>query len=337
MSFSILSPGLLTTVQDTGRWGYQKEGIIVSGAMDLRALRIANLLVGNPENSAAVEISHIGPTIKFTADHLISITGADLSPTINKVPVKLWRPIFVRKDSILAFGAPRSGSFAYLAVAGSFDVPAVMGSSATYLKAGFGGFEGKSLQAGDLLPCKGPAEGTVYNFKESSGSQQHSFFVQARWFSDPSLYLSPEATPAIRFIKGPEWELFSQSSQNYFLEEEFKLSPQSDRMGFRLTGPLLSLATAAELLSSAVTFGTVQVPASGNPIILMADRQTTGGYPRIAQVITTDLSKLAQLPTGKTIRFKEIPLQQAQHLLIAQERQLHSLKRALRFKLSSAV
>ncbi|MDX5481029.1 MAG: biotin-dependent carboxyltransferase family protein, partial [Hymenobacteraceae bacterium] len=166
MSLEILSPGLLTTVQDLGRHGFQKDGIIVSGAMDAFALRFANLLVGNPDKAAGIEITLMGPQIRFTADHLISITGADLSPTVDGSPLKMWRPVRVAKGSTLSFGKPVRGCRAYLAVAGSFELPPVLGSLSTYLRAGLGGMAGRALQAGDVIPCQHPPEASGLIFPE---------------------------------------------------------------------------------------------------------------------------------------------------------------------------
>ncbi|WP_242917701.1 biotin-dependent carboxyltransferase family protein [Pontibacter liquoris] len=334
MSLSIESPGLLTTIQDAGRLGYQKDGMVVSGAMDAYALRLANMLVGNPESAAALEITLLGPTIRFNTDLLISLTGADLSPTINNEPVKMWRPVFVAAGSILAFGAPRAGCRSYLAVAGGFAIPSVMGSHATFLRAGIGGWQGRALQSGDLLPVKGiPAEITsfveILRADAAAGGWQ-----QADWSAIPDFYLNGVPENVIRVVKGPEYDLFAGSSTEDFWQSDYKVSSHSDRMGYRLNGPTLALATPAELLSGAVTFGTIQVPPDGNPIVLLADHQTTGGYPRIAQVVTADFPKLAQVPPGRDIRFEEISLEEAHLLYIQREKAIESLRSALHLKLT---
>ena len=331
MSLEILSPGLLSTVQDLGRRGYQKEGIIVSGAMDAFALRTANLLVGNLDKAAGIEITLMGPQIRFTADHLISITGADLSPTVDGKPLKMWRPVRVPKGSTLSFGKPVRGCRAYLAVAGSFELPPVLGSLSTYLRAGLGGMAGRALQAGDVIPCQHPPEASGLIFPELGKSADT--FKAATWSPDPALYAPQDEDPAvIRVIKGPEYELFSAKSREYLWGEKFQVTPQSDRMGYRLQGVKLRLAEEKELLSSAVSFGTVQVPAEGHPIVLMADHQTTGGYPRIAQVISADFSSMAQLVPGKKIRFREVTLEEAHQLYFEQEQKIEQIKRAIELK-----
>jgi len=332
MCLNIISPGLLTTIQDLGRHGYQKDGIIVSGAMDTFALRAANLLVGNQETEAGIEVTLKGPKVFFSQRQLIAITGADLSPTINGLPVKGWRPLYVDEGSILEFGAAVSGCRAYIAVAGGFDLPKVMGSQSTYLRAGIGGLEGRALQLGDTLPCRGIPDKMEAFLRHLTGPPHESPWVQTNWSVDSSLYVRHEEPQQLRVIKGPEYLLFSEQSQQDFWRMAYQVTAQSDRMGYRLLGTRLSLATEAEMISSAVTFGTVQVPPEGSPIVLMADHQTTGGYPRIAQVISADFSKLAQLVPRNKIQFREVTLEEAQSLYIRQEKNLEKLRGALYFK-----
>ena len=334
MSLEILKPGMLTTVQDTGRRGFQKDGILVSGAMDTIALRIGNLLAGNPENTAALEITLSGPKIQFTQEHLIAITGADLSATINGEQLKLWRPVLVTKGSILEFGAPRVGCRTYLAVAGGLSVPNVLGSSATYLQAGFGGYKGRALQAGDMVQVN-PGNTLLTAYAKTLAAKSIAGApVHAPWSIAPQLYPGYTNAPVIRTLRGPEYDLFTDESKVYFWENEFLISTQSDRMGYRLQGSSLVLKEPVELLSSAVTSGTVQVPSEGNPIILMADHQTTGGYPRLAQVISADLPILAQLAPGKKLRFTEVSLEQAQRLYIHQEQLIEKIQQTLHLKIS---
>jgi antagonist of KipI len=332
MSLKILSPGLLTTIQDTGRIGYRKDGLILSGAMDSRALRIANLLVGNPENTAALEITYSGPKILFEADCLVALTGAMLSPFVNGEPVKMWRPVFIRRGSVLEYGKPVLGSRTYLAVSGSFAIPKILGSYATYLRAGIGGLHGKALQAGDLIPGNHPPPAVATLVKALAQKAGANGFGETTWSLSPYFYPALNPNPVIRAIIGPEYEWFEPDAQQAFWKESFRVTAQSDRMGYRLQGPDLFRLNNKELLSTAVTFGTVQVPAPGNPIVLMADHQTTGGYPRLAQVITADSSELAQVLPGAAIRFKEVTLPEAQLLLLNQERKIEQLKQILRLK-----
>lgn len=336
MGLKIISSGLLSTVQDLGRYGFQKEGVVASGAMDAYALRVANLLVGNDEGAAGIEATFLGPRIRFEADQLIAITGGDLSPAIDGEPVKMWRPIRVSKGCQLDFGAPGRGCRAYLAVSGSFELPPVIGSLSTYLRAEFGGLKGRALKAGDCLPCPGPTDRGLRLMQHlaATGPQPGSGWVQTPWTTAPGFYSQLGETLTIRAIKGPEYDLFWEKSHLDFWHETYIVTSDSDRMGYRLQGPALHLRKAQEIISSAVTFGTIQVPADGYPIALLADHQTTGGYPRLAQAITADFSKLAQAPLGKKIRFQEVSLEEAQYLYIRQEQDLDQIKRALALKIS---
>lgn len=336
MGLSILRPGLLTTVQDLGRHGYQKEGILVSGALDATALRVANLLVGNAEDAAGLEITLLGPRIRFDADHLIALTGAHLSATLDGQPVGRNRPVRVRAGAELAFGAPVAGSRAYLAVAGGFALAPVLGSRATYLRAGLGGLHGRALRAGDYLPGAGPTATGRQLLHLLAHNQPPAAWAPARWTPGPALCPTPRPNPVIRALRGPEYGQFAADSQRDFWQQPFTVTTEADRMGYRLQGPPLHRPDGPELLSSAVTFGTVQVPAGGQAIALLADCQTTGGYPRIAQVITADFPALAQVRPGEALRFQEVSLADAQALYLAQERRLHALNRAIHFKLATA-
>ncbi|HSJ36817.1 MAG TPA: biotin-dependent carboxyltransferase family protein [Planococcus sp. (in: firmicutes)] len=314
---TIRKGGMQTTVQDLGRSGFQKYGVVAAGAMDPYALRMANLLVGNEENAATLEMALTGPEVRFEEDALISICGADLSPQIAGKTVGLWRPLGVQKGQILTFGTPRRGSRAYLAVAGGISVPEVMGSRSTYLRAALGGFDGRALKSGDHLVVGAATKGTNLVGEGQS------------WFM-PSPYYSSK--PEIRVTAGRQFNSFSEESQERFFSEPFTVSSQSDRMGYRLDGPHLALAEKQEMLSEAVAFGSIQVPPDGNPIILMADRQTAGGYPKIAEAITVDLPLISQLKPGDRLRFTLVSVEEAQRLLRLQERTINCLKNAIRLK-----
>jgi antagonist of KipI len=317
MGLKVLKAGLLSTIQDTGRFGYRKDGIIVSGAMDTLALRTGNLLIGNSEHEAGIECTVMGPKILFESDRLIALTGADFSPKIDDKPVKMWRPLFVAKGSILNFGASVSGCRSYLTVSGGFDIPEVLGSRSTYLRAEFGGWKGRALQTGDHIPFRKKYRETLRNFN---------------WSLNPAKVYPDLNDGMIRVIKGPEYNLFTESSKQAFLEQEFLLTNESDRMGYRLQGAVLALELPQEMISSAVTFGTIQVTSKGDSIVLMADHQTTGGYPRIAQVITADFSRLAQMQSGQKIRFGLVTLDLAHAALQHREQQIKQLQQALTFK-----
>ena len=325
MSLRIRRPGLLTTVQDLGRFGYQQDGIIVSGAMDATALRVGNLLVGNEENAAGLEITLLGPRIRFEADHLIALTGAHLSPTLNGQPVGRNRAVWVAAGTELAFGPAVAGCRAYLSVAGGVTVPPVLGSRSTYLRAGFGGHEGRALRVGDGLPVGTPtAVGTrLVQLLARPGAA----WAAAGFTPGPTLSPRPRHRPVLRAVRGPEYAQFSVESQRAFWKEPFTITSEADRMGYRLQGPALARPNATELLSSAVTFGTVQVPAGGQPIVLLADHQTTGGYPRLAQVISVDWPALAQAAPGQQLRFREVSVAEAQVLYGAREVAVAALRR----------
>ncbi|WP_222536324.1 biotin-dependent carboxyltransferase family protein [Pedobacter polysacchareus] len=316
MGIKVIKAGMLTTIQDLGRIGYRKDGVIESGAMDKDALLMGNLLLGNEETEAGLECTLSGPTLLFENEALIAITGADLSAEIDGAAVEMWRPILVAKGAVLSFGEALAGCRAYLTVQGGFDIPQVLGSYSTYLRAGFGGFEGRALKKGDQIAFKQdiPVLPERLNWSLSRGMYAS---------------LNPEV---IRVIKGPEFDLFQEKSIADLFIKAFTISNAADRMGYQLEGPLLQLKTNKEMLSSAVAFGTVQVTAEGSPVVLMADHQTTGGYPRILQVLSVDLGKLAQLRSGQVIQFEMLTLKQAQKLLTARTEEINQLKQSLTFK-----
>ena len=331
MSISILKSGLLTTVQDWGRFGHQHTGVVVSGALDAVALRTANLLVGNPQDLAGLELTLRGPALRFEADALLALTGADLAPTIDNQPVPLGRPVAIRAGAVLAFGAPKASGRAWLALAGGVAVPPVLGSRATYLRAALGGLAGRALQAGDVLPVgEWPATAQA-SFQKLMLAGAASWRA-AGWQAATVPLARPGLPLVVRALPGPEYAQFAPESQRAFWEETFTVTTEADRMGARLSGPVLARHAATELLSSAVTFGTVQVPPGGQPIVLLADCQTTGGYPRLAQVISADLGRLAQALPGTRLRFVPVGLAEAQALYLAQEQQLRALARAVYLK-----
>ena len=321
--------GLQTTVQDLGRRGVLQYGVIASGVMDPYSYRAANILVGNRGDEAALEITLIGPCITFLSDCLIAITGADLSPSINDVPVGIWRPVYVKKGSRLAFGKNVSGCRAYLAVSGGIDVPEVMGSCSTYLRASIGGFKGRGLQKGDIIPI-----GRETRFKKPDARlMKDSSFAQASWRVSGNHIPVYSSEPIVRVTEGRQADWFNSSSLQAFYNQHFEVTANSDRMGYRLNGPHLKLDNPAEMLSEAVSFGSVQVPPDGQPIVLMADRQTVGGYPKIAQIATVDLPRVGQLKPGDTVRFRQVPLEEAQSALIEERNLLKCLEKSVLLKL----
>ncbi|WML43956.1 biotin-dependent carboxyltransferase family protein [Neobacillus sp. PS3-40] len=335
MSIKVIRPGMLSTVQDLGRYGMQKYGVIVSGAMDSFALRVANILVGNTEGEAALEITMIGSKLEFRENLLIAICGGNLSPTIDGHIIPQWRPVLVKKGCILSFGAVKSGCRVYLAISGGFDIPKIMDSQSTYLRAGIGGFHGRSLKEGDVLLVKAPSDLAVRRISclfDRAGTNE---VAASEWSVSQKIFPAYTLNPIIRAVRGGQFNWFTIESRKQFFEEEFLVTPQSDRMGYRLCGQQLQLSEPRELISEAVTAGTVQVPSGGNPIVLLADRQTIGGYPKIAQVATVDLPILAQVKPGDKVRFQEIQLEEAQELLQSRETVFQLLKQGVKLKESS--
>jgi len=323
----LLESGLLTTVQDLGRFGYQKHGVTPSGAMDPVALRLANSLVGNDRRAAGLEMTLRGPAIEFRHDALIAICGADLSPEIADMRLPTWCAILVQRGSVLEFGDARWGCRAYLAISGGVAVPEIMGSRATYRHARIGGVEGRALQAGDDLPV-GRADERVLDVMRDAASNlgPFPFALSIHRFALGDVMELYERDSRVRVMRGPHFDMFDERDRDAFLNEAFVVSSRSDRMGYRLTGPILDSSERDELVSSAVLTGTVQVPGGGEPIVLMADRQTTGGYPMIGQVAAADLPVLAQLKPGDKVSFEEITIERAQSALRAQWDRVQALK-----------
>lgn len=309
--FRVVRSGLLTTVQDPGRFGYQRFGMPVGGAMDRVALRLANHLVGNPDQTAALEITVTGPELVFESDAVIALTGAGLSPTINGAPVPPWTTLRVTRGSLLSFGERQSGARTYLAVSGGIDVPLVLGSRSTHLPSKTGGVKGRALVKGDVL-IGGPPSSKIGRLVGRT--------------IPPSVRPPYSSAPTLRVVLGPQTDCFTADAVETLVHGRYTVTPQSDRMGYRLSGPPLVHAASADILSDATPPGAVQVPANQQPILLMADRQTTGGYPKIAVVITADLPLAAQLLPGDTIVFNVIDVREAQ--AIAREQQA-SLEKAL--------
>ncbi|KON88392.1 KipI antagonist [Sporosarcina globispora] len=328
----VLKPGLLSSIQDLGRTGFQKYGVIASGSMDPFSHRMANLLAGNGENDPALEITMMGPVLIFEEDTLISICGGDLSPSINGQPVRTWRSVFVKKGSELKFGGCQKGCRAYLAAAGGFSVPNVMNSKSTYLRAGIGGYKGRALKSGDLLET-GKHSMLSSKMAEYLAQQGHDkIFAENDWRITSDLIPDTAGDPVIRITRGRQFDLFSQESQELLFKHSFEVTAQSDRMGYRLKGPSLPLSQHTEQISEAVNFGSIQVPPDGNPIVLLADRQTTGGYPKIGQIAAVDLPLLAQAKPGDALSFAEISNEKAQRLLINRELKLKELKQGITLK-----
>ncbi|MFN7979403.1 MAG: biotin-dependent carboxyltransferase family protein [Vicinamibacterales bacterium] len=304
-SLTIQRPGLLTTVQDLGRWGHQALGVPVAGAMDTRSLRQANLLVGNDDGAAALEITLLGPTLRTSHALTAAVAGANLELRVDgrRVPVGRVFTVPAGGELQIGGGAPGSGARAYLAVAGGIDIAAVLGSRSTHLVSRMGGLAGRSLVAGDVLPIG----------------------ASRRDAPRGDVVVPPAVAPAggrLRVLLGPQDDWFATPTLDTFLASTFTVSPRSDRMGFRLEGPPIAVARQAELVSEPVAFGAIQVPSGGAPILLMADRQTAGGYPKIATVIAADLPLAGLRAPGSPVCFAAGTRADARAALIAREREI---------------
>ena len=303
------SPGFFTTVQDIGRFGWEQYGLPQSGAMDAQALQSANVLVGNEPNEGALEITVTGPTLVFEAPAVFAVTGADFRMTLDGCDIGSGRACCAKRGSTLRFVSPVSGCRAYLAVAGGFALPKVLGSLSTSARHGLGGFQGRRLEKGDRLPLR----------KEISAlPDMERRVLPAGFFGDPAR--------RVRVILGPQDERFTQAGIRTFLHEAYTVSAASDRMGCRLEGPRIEHRTDGNILSDGIAFGCVQVPTDGRPIIMMADRQTVGGYTKIAAVISADLSCVAQSRAGDRLSFTAVTLEQAQNAERTWRRRLEWLR-----------
>jgi antagonist of KipI len=303
----VVKGGWLTTVQDLGRYGYQQYGVPIAGAMDRFSAIVANRLVGNSDYAAALELTLKGPELQFEENSVIAITGADLSPTINGSSVPLWESVAIQRGSRLSFGTKRAGSRAYLAIAGGIDVPLVLGSRSTHCASETGGFQGRPLKPGDIL-----CGGNPWKLVDRLIGTRLPDRLLPRY----------ERSMTLRIIPGPQQDFFVKQSLAVLTEATYTVSPQSDRMGYRLSGPNIIHKGSMPFISDGTAMGALQVPSDGQPICLMADRQTTGGYPKIAVVISTDLPLAAQLAPGDSITFALCTVAEAQTALRKQRAQL---------------
>ncbi|MGG3468138.1 biotin-dependent carboxyltransferase family protein [Neobacillus pocheonensis] len=295
--FKVLKPGLQTTVQDLGRYGYQQFGISPSGAMDTYSMQVSNILVGNLASEAVLEASIIGPVLEALSDITLAICGGDFTPKVDEREAPIWKSFLIKKGQILSAGSGKYGARAYIAISGGIDVPDVLGSKSTFMHGRFGGYDGRALQRGDIL-----------------------------WgqplIKKPFKSLIPELIPRykkqikVRFIPGPHQDRFTKESLKKFCTAEYVITPQSNRMGYQLKGPQLKHINGPDIISDPIPLGGIQVPASGQPIILMAERQTTGGYTRIGTVISVDIPLLAQAVPDTVVQFSIVSIEEAQRLYL---------------------
>lgn len=312
MGIRILNGGFLTTVQDMGRYGSQETGMAVSGVMDTRAAALADILVGNDENEAVLEVTMMGPIMEFTEDELIAVTGGDLGAKVDGKPLPRYEAVLIKAGQTVSFGGMYGGSRAYMAFAGGLDVAVVMGSRSTNLKAKIGGIEGRKLGAGDEIGFRSPKTWLPS--------------MAARKLPLPELS-SREHT--LRVVMGPQDDCFTEEGISTFLGSAYTISNEYDRMGCRMEGPVIAHKNGGDIITDGISFGAVQVPSHGNPIVMMADHQTTGGYTKIANVISVDLPVLAQCMPGMKIHFEKVTVDEAQELYCKEKEEFSALAKRL--------
>ncbi|HSV91815.1 MAG TPA: biotin-dependent carboxyltransferase family protein [Desulfobacterales bacterium] len=292
--FEVLSPGLLDTVQDLGRWGHQRSGVPVTGAVDDFSLQVGNLLVGNPRGAACLEMALRGPQLRAASDVVVALCGADLGASLDGEPAPRWKSVAVRAGQVLSFAQTHAGTWGYLCIAGGIEVLTVLGSRSTCLRGRFGGFDGRALRPGDTLAAGTPSRG-----------------ARAGRFLRPSDVPVYGTHAVVRAVPGPQAGRFEGHALDTFFSARYTVSRRADRMGYRLEGPVLAAEGGHDILSAGVVAGAVQVTGDGAPIVLLADRQATGGYVLIAVVASADLARLAQLAPGSTLSFSRATVDEA--------------------------
>jgi biotin-dependent carboxylase-like uncharacterized protein len=310
-AFEVLEPGILTTIQDLGRYGFSQFGVPPSGALDTFSFRAGNLLVGNREEEACLETTLMGFKIMALKEVVVSITGGDLSPTLNEEPLAMWRTHLLVEGDVIGFKKVRAGCRAYLAGSGGFVVPKIMGSSSTYLSGNFGGLEGRKLRRGDIL----------YTCDRPIPLNKLGLQFPMDWIS------SVEKKVPLRVIPGPQDHHFTEEGFQTFCSSSYHITPQCDRMGVRLEGPRIERRPDVEesIISEGLIAGAIQVPGDGKPIIILTEL-VTGGYTKIATIISPDLPKVAQLKPGDQVRFMPVSIEASHHLLREQEERLREFK-----------
>ena len=315
MEMLVARAGFLTSVQDLGRTGYRQFGVSLGGALDAFALRVANLLVGNEESVAGLEITLGGLQLRFADQRVVAWCGGEFDVRVGSTSVPAGHAALINAGEELKFNHPKTGCRCWLAISGGIDAPTVLGSRSTDLRASFGGFEGRAVRDGDELP--------LGNFRRSQTAAAGRI---SSWSAPEPWSQTASANPILQLVRGPDWDRFGASTLQRFTSESFAVSPDSDRMGVRFDGPELQRSDDVDLISEAASPGTIQVPPSGRPILLLGDCQTIGGYPKIAHVITFDLPVAAQLRAGDHVRFSEVSLTDAHRLLLQREREFERFR-----------
>lgn len=320
MPLTILKPGILDTLQDAGRNGYASAGINPGGVMDRYAASVANSLVGNVQSAAVLELHFPAAQMMFQQPSLIAVCGADFSAAIHDEAIPNWQPVMVKRNAVLHFPKWKWGARAYLAVRGGFDVPQWLGSYSTNLKAGAGGYAGRILQREDVLEINNSLP--AINAANTPGT--YSEVLGWGVYHAPA-YVNPGQ---LLVVPGPEWDTLHEGSKKLFTGASFVIQQQSDRMGYRLDGPSIETGEQLEMVSAGVSFGTIQLLPNGKLMVLMADHQTTGGYPRIGNIVGAHLPKLAQLLPGSEVQFQLTDINTAEQMLFSQRRDLQMIERA---------
>ena len=323
MSLKIIRSGVLDTIQDRGRYGHQQTGINPNGAMDPYSAQLANALLGKDLHSPVIEFHFPSAHLQFDEPSIICITGADFSPVINGKAVLMNHPILVQQQSILHFTRRKSGMRSYVSFYPELELSTWMNSYSTNIVCGSGGYSGRGLLKGDQIKTKSALKKSLFS--------NVTDFTVLHWTGGKPVQMNHY----IRFIFGSEWQWLTAESKSDFKEKIFQITNEADRMGYRLASSELELNTEEQLVSSGVTFGTVQLLPKGQLIILMADHQTTGGYPRIANIISADLPLLAQKGPNDVIRFQQTDLATAEHLYVQQQKELKQIQMGSKFKIES--
>ncbi len=310
-AFQVLKPGLFTTVQDSGRFGYLNYGVPISGAMDTFSLVAANLLVANDKNSACLETTIIGPELQALGKTQIAVTGGACSPKINGHSVPMWQTVTAEEGDVVSFGRMENGCRAYVAMRGGIDSPVLLGSRSAYVRGGFGGIDGRQLKAEDLI------EGFP------------SSLLSVHYLIPEELIPLFTGRFTIHVVLGPQADMFTESGIEAFLSSQYRVTLEADRMGYRLEGPTIEHKGKAEIVSDALLPGAIQVPKNGKPIVMMRDAQTTGGYPKIAVANTPDLDLLGQARPNDEMQFSKTTVKQAHERI----RQYHDLLSDLSLRL----
>ncbi|MCU0868428.1 MAG: biotin-dependent carboxyltransferase family protein [Burkholderiales bacterium] len=334
MSLVVERAGLPATLQDLGRHGHQHEGVPVNGAMDPVSHRLANRLVANDEAEATLELTLTGPRLRFDADAIVALGGADFGAFVDGRRVPLGRPVRLPAGSVVDFGKAVDGGRGYLAVAGGFDVPAMLGSRSTAVRGGYGGHRGRALRKGDVLALRDAHAGAQPRWMRLLPPQGRRMVAPPWGVTRLGLIARADPLP-VRVVPGRHWAMFPVAVREQFAAEVFRVAADSDRMGFRLAGAALATRRGHdETLSEGVPCGAVQVPPGGQPIVLLADRQTTGGYPVIANVVTADLASIAQMRPGEAVRFEPVSREAAFAALAVREREIARLGEAIALRLA---